>query len=195
MAPSPVANRPASRDEDARTVTLAPRTARLRGDDEVDGEARLPWLRLPAGTAGLLIRRQSGPGGGGWEGPVACHVPDAAAVEFHAVRPGGLWPAAVAMSLLPQVRHVVICPLNGAPSRAALAFAVGDLLPRPSRRVLSATVVCGSELPAGAGLSVVRHEVRLNAPSGCSDWVVWQFLAAGPVGGRGRRGTREAEVR
>ncbi|MBL7489725.1 hypothetical protein I6A60_29345 [Frankia sp. AgB1.9] len=154
------------------------RSVRLGGEDAVDVEVRVPWLRLPVGTAGLLIRRQPGLGGGGRSGPVARHVRDGAGVEFRAVTSGGLWPAALAMCQLPHVRHVVVFPVNGSPSRAALAIAVGDLLTRPSQTSLSATVVCGTEPPTRGGLNVVRHEVVLTAPGGSSDRVVWQILTA-----------------
>ncbi|MBL7491910.1 hypothetical protein I6A62_28295 [Frankia sp. AgW1.1] len=99
-------------------------------------------------------------------------------MEFRAVTSAGLWPAAMAMCRLPQVRHVVVFPVNGSPSRAALAFAVGDLLTRPSQTALSAAVVCGTEPPTRGGLNVVRHEVLLAAPSGERDRVVWQILTA-----------------
>ncbi|MBL7493709.1 hypothetical protein [Frankia sp. AgW1.1] len=166
------------------------RSVRLGGEDAVDAEARVPWLCLPVGTAGLVIRRQPGLGGGGRSGPVARHVRDGAGVEFRAVTSGGLWPAAAAMCRLPQVRHVVVFPVNGSASRAALAFAVGDLLTHPSQTALSAALLCGTEPPARGGLNVLRHEVVLTAPGGSSDRVVWQILTAEqhpPPGGRPRR--------
>ncbi|WP_049806816.1 hypothetical protein [Pseudofrankia inefficax] len=142
--------------------------------------ARVPWLRLPVGTGRLLIRRWPGHTGDDGQDPVADLISDAAGVTFRPVRPAEAARAAIALARLDHVRHVVICPVNGAPGQMALALAVGDLLTPPSQRGLPATVTCGTQPPLDGGLITVEHDVVLTAPGGRSDRVVWQIFVTHP---------------